>query len=68
MQIGKLAYDVRIMTTGFTREAGGTIAENEVPPAVWKKWVAEGIVVFPKTVAMPSRERRARRRRDPAIR
>jgi len=69
MQIGKLKRDVKIIATGFSREAGGTIAEHEVPPAVWKEWVEEGVVILPQpTNDLTRRERNKVRRRSPAIR
>lgn len=70
MQIGKLKHDVKIMATGFSREAGGTIAENEVPPAIWKEWVEEGVVdlLQPAANSLTRRERVKLRRRAPAIR
>ena len=68
MKIGRLERDVKIVSTGFSRAAGGTIAENEVPPAIWKEWVEEGIVVLPQPSGMTRRERAKVRRRNPAIR
>lgn len=47
MQIGQLSRDVRLLSTGFNRASGGTIAQNEVPPDVWADWVTQGIVVLP---------------------
>lgn len=64
MVVGSLACDVRLLSTGFTRTAGGIISSVEVPPAVWERWVAEGIVVVPDvTPPRPARVRAAKRRR-----
>ena len=69
MKIGKLTRDVKIASTGFSKTAGGTISENEVPPAVWELWVKEGIIIFPQPApGVSKRERAAMRRRNPAIR
>lgn len=63
MKIGQLARDVKIASTGFNRAAGGTIAENEVPPVVWRQWVDEGIVILPPSPAPARVVARARRRK-----
>lgn len=42
--------------------AGDTIAESEVPPAVWQVWVEQGIVVIPEVTISTRRQRAAARR------
>lgn len=68
MKIGQLSQDVRILATGFTREAGGTIAENEIPPALWIQWVEEGIIILPNIPYRTKTEAAKIKRRKKAIR
>ena len=49
MANAKLTRDVKVLSTGFSRNAGRAIGQGEVSPAIWRMWVAEGIVVYSGT-------------------
>lgn len=46
-QRGVLTQDVRLLSGGFTRRAGTSIARGEVDEAVWQLWLEEGIIELP---------------------
>lgn len=41
---GILTRDVVLLSTGFHRRKGQRVNQGEVPEAVWKAWVDEGVI------------------------
>jgi hypothetical protein len=67
MLVGQLTRDVKLLKTGFSRSAGSTISQSEVPPADWEAWVKEGVVKLPGVAVLPRQARMKTKRRKRAV-
>lgn len=54
--MARLTRDVLVLSNGFSKRAGASVGQGEVPPQVWNTWIAEGIIVDAQAIPLPTQE------------